>query len=231
MCPHLHNAILHAAAEQGLPSLLVYGWMMAAGIGLARRAYREGRAADLALASMLVLIGFNVASLFEDKWHDTECGGCCSFPRTTPLYESSPAPAAPADSTPDKESLPAPQSSYEEFLAAVRPEIDATLDRLVPAADCEPRRIHEAMRYSLFAGGKRVRPALTPARRRRPRRAARGLPGGRRRHRDDPHLQPDPRRPAVARQRRPAPRPARPFTAVPARPPRSWPAIRCSPSA
>lgn len=52
-------------------------------------------------------------------------------------------------------------SSYEEFLAVVRPDIDATLNRLVPRADLEPRRIHEAMRYSLFAGGKRVRPALT----------------------------------------------------------------------
>jgi len=52
-------------------------------------------------------------------------------------------------------------SSYREFLAAVRPEIDAALDRLLPAPGSEPRRIHDAMRYSLFAGGKRVRPALT----------------------------------------------------------------------
>lgn len=52
-------------------------------------------------------------------------------------------------------------SSYQTFLDAVRPEIEATLDRLVPSAELAPRRIHEAMRYSLFAGGKRVRPALT----------------------------------------------------------------------
>lgn len=52
-------------------------------------------------------------------------------------------------------------STYQDFLAATRPAIDATLDRLIPAAEIEPRRIHEAMRYSLFAGGKRVRPALT----------------------------------------------------------------------
>jgi geranylgeranyl pyrophosphate synthase len=31
---------------------------------------------------------------------------------------------------------------------------------LVPSADVEPRRLHEAVRWSLFAGGKRVRPAL-----------------------------------------------------------------------
>lgn len=52
-------------------------------------------------------------------------------------------------------------STYQTFLSEVRPEIDATLDRLVPAATEPPRLIHEAMRYSLFAGGKRVRPALT----------------------------------------------------------------------
>lgn len=51
-------------------------------------------------------------------------------------------------------------STYQTFLSEVRPEIEATLDRLVPAATAPPRSIHEAMRYSLFAGGKRVRPAL-----------------------------------------------------------------------
>lgn len=51
--------------------------------------------------------------------------------------------------------------AYETFLENNRTQIDAALDRLVPAAETEPRRIHEAMRYSLFAGGKRVRPALT----------------------------------------------------------------------
>jgi geranylgeranyl diphosphate synthase type II len=38
--------------------------------------------------------------------------------------------------------------------------IEAALDRLVPPADAEPARLHQAMRYSLEAGGKRLRPAL-----------------------------------------------------------------------
>ena len=50
--------------------------------------------------------------------------------------------------------------SYRAFLDRVRPGVDQALDRLVPAADARPAVIHEAMRYSLFAGGKRVRPAL-----------------------------------------------------------------------
>jgi len=38
--------------------------------------------------------------------------------------------------------------------------VDAELDRLVPAETAFPETIHRAMRYSLFAGGKRIRPIL-----------------------------------------------------------------------
>ena len=38
--------------------------------------------------------------------------------------------------------------------------MDAELDRLVPSEDTPPETIHRAMRYSLFAGGKRIRPIL-----------------------------------------------------------------------
>ncbi len=51
-------------------------------------------------------------------------------------------------------------SDFPSFLSALRPEIDAALDRLLPGAETEPTAIHDAMRYSVFAGGKRVRPAL-----------------------------------------------------------------------
>jgi geranylgeranyl diphosphate synthase type II len=49
------------------------------------------------------------------------------------------------------------------FLAAERERIDATLDRLLPAADAWPARLHEAMRYAVFGEGKRVRPVLVRA--------------------------------------------------------------------
>lgn len=39
-------------------------------------------------------------------------------------------------------------------------EIDATLERVLPAATVEPHSIHRAMRHSVFAGGKRLRPIL-----------------------------------------------------------------------
>ena len=47
-----------------------------------------------------------------------------------------------------------------EFLDTVRRITDATLERIIPRADVEPRRLHEAIRWSLFAGGKRIRPAI-----------------------------------------------------------------------
>jgi len=51
----------------------------------------------------------------------------------------------------------------QAFLAESRLLVDAALQRWLPPADVEPMRLHEAMRYSIFAGGKRLRPALTRA--------------------------------------------------------------------
>lgn len=41
--------------------------------------------------------------------------------------------------------------------------VDRALDRFLPKATTRPATIHESMRYSLFAGGKRMRPALVLA--------------------------------------------------------------------
>ncbi len=38
--------------------------------------------------------------------------------------------------------------------------IEAALERLLPPAKTQPESIHQAMRYSVFAGGKRIRPML-----------------------------------------------------------------------
>src|SRR5512138_352216 len=48
-------------------------------------------------------------------------------------------------------------------LAARRQLIDAALDRALPAERAWPETIHRAVRYSLFAGGKRIRPILVLA--------------------------------------------------------------------
>jgi geranylgeranyl diphosphate synthase type II len=46
------------------------------------------------------------------------------------------------------------------WLAGQARQVDSLLDRLLPGEFDFPERIHEAMRYSVFAGGKRLRPAL-----------------------------------------------------------------------
>src|SRR5512137_158632 len=48
----------------------------------------------------------------------------------------------------------------QEFLATRTAAVNRALDRFLPAATARPATIHRAMRYSLFAGGKRIRPAL-----------------------------------------------------------------------
>src|SRR5712672_4530583 len=47
-----------------------------------------------------------------------------------------------------------------EFFGEDLQLVDAALQRMLPAAEATPRSIHEAMRYSVFAGGKRIRPIL-----------------------------------------------------------------------
>jgi geranylgeranyl diphosphate synthase, type II len=46
------------------------------------------------------------------------------------------------------------------YLRSRQIEIDRTLDRYLPKANSKPATLHKAMRYSLFAGGKRLRPIL-----------------------------------------------------------------------
>jgi geranylgeranyl diphosphate synthase type II len=46
------------------------------------------------------------------------------------------------------------------FFEEDRKAVDAALDRLMPPKDARPASIHEAMRYSVMAGGKRIRPIL-----------------------------------------------------------------------
>jgi geranylgeranyl diphosphate synthase type II len=46
------------------------------------------------------------------------------------------------------------------FLARSTEAVNRSLDRLLPSERTRPATLHRAMRYSLFAGGKRLRPAL-----------------------------------------------------------------------
>lgn len=52
---------------------------------------------------------------------------------------------------------------FEQYLAEQADAVEIFLDRNLPAEDAYPPSIHKAIRYSLFAGGKRLRPVLTLA--------------------------------------------------------------------
>lgn len=92
--PHLHNNFLQRAAEQGLMGLGAYLLLMVTSITLAWRAFRReggltGPRADLYLGVIVVLVGFNVAGLFEDNWRDTEIRRLILFVLAVPLCLSS----------------------------------------------------------------------------------------------------------------------------------------------
>src|SRR6059058_6130620 len=50
--------------------------------------------------------------------------------------------------------------NLEAYLRSRQKQIDCALDRYLPKPKTKPMTLHRAMRYSLFAGGKRLRPIL-----------------------------------------------------------------------
>ena len=56
-----------------------------------------------------------------------------------------------------------PSNSVQDLLKRDAAATDAALERLLPGAETPPHSIHRAMRHSVFAGGKRLRPVLAMA--------------------------------------------------------------------
>jgi geranylgeranyl diphosphate synthase type II len=62
---------------------------------------------------------------------------------------------------PPKSSPPAEcETGLDQTLDQLRSLVDQALDRSLPLESQWPERVHAAMRYSVFAGGKRIRPLL-----------------------------------------------------------------------
>jgi len=53
--------------------------------------------------------------------------------------------------------------TFESRIGTYTRRVDACLDAALPGKDTRPTRLHEAMRYAVFNGGKRVRPLLVYA--------------------------------------------------------------------
>ena len=54
-------------------------------------------------------------------------------------------------------------TAFSQWMADIQQRTESALDRALPAADIAPTRLHEAMRYAVLGGGKRVRPLLVHA--------------------------------------------------------------------
>jgi len=55
------------------------------------------------------------------------------------------------------------KEDFKEYLQKKRAIIERALDSFLPDEKVEPKSLHKAMRYSVFAGGKRLRPILAIA--------------------------------------------------------------------
>ncbi|MBC7456094.1 MAG: polyprenyl synthetase family protein [Massilia sp.] len=53
--------------------------------------------------------------------------------------------------------------TFDDWMGAVHSHVEHALGALLPLADAAPSRLHEAMRYTVLGGGKRVRPLLVYA--------------------------------------------------------------------
>ncbi|WP_295993571.1 polyprenyl synthetase family protein [Rugamonas sp.] len=54
-------------------------------------------------------------------------------------------------------------AGFDDWMTTVQARVESDLDGFLPAAGALPARLHEAMRYALLGGGKRVRPLLVYA--------------------------------------------------------------------
>lgn len=52
------------------------------------------------------------------------------------------------------------ETDFQGWMGGVQARMETALARLLPAAHLAPARLHEAMRYAVLEGGKRVRPLL-----------------------------------------------------------------------
>jgi hypothetical protein len=54
----------------------------------------------------------------------------------------------------------ATDANLGQFVSETRNLVDAALDRILPSEILPPQKVHAAIRWSVFAGGKRFRPLL-----------------------------------------------------------------------
>ncbi len=56
-----------------------------------------------------------------------------------------------------------PMMDFSHYWSTRQKKVEVALNRFLPSAGTRPKTIHQAMRYSIFAGGKRLRPIICVA--------------------------------------------------------------------
>ena len=51
-------------------------------------------------------------------------------------------------------------ADFQSWVHTRQTLVESTLQKVLPAAEIAPQRLHQAMRYAVLGGGKRVRPLL-----------------------------------------------------------------------
>ena len=54
-------------------------------------------------------------------------------------------------------------ATFSQWMGDIQQRTESALDQALPNAEIVPARLHEAMRYAVLGGGKRVRPLLVHA--------------------------------------------------------------------
>ena len=54
-------------------------------------------------------------------------------------------------------------NDFKDWALSIQSRTEQVLSERLPAGDIAPRRLHQAMRYAVLGGGKRVRALLTHA--------------------------------------------------------------------
>jgi geranylgeranyl diphosphate synthase type II len=100
----------------------------------------------------------SIASSKDSPQNGQEIDSVCSIPKRLPVRAASPLiPRMSGSATAARAQSEFDIGAYLERTSAA---VNKALDRALPAERVKPATIHKAMRYSLFAGGKRLRPAL-----------------------------------------------------------------------
>jgi geranylgeranyl diphosphate synthase, type II len=89
-------------------------------------------------------------SIFRKRFRQSGLASVFPFPYKTPMSRTATRAGA-------RHSHP---FDLKQYLETRTDAVNRALDAFLPAESAKPATIHKAMRYSLFAGGKRMRPAL-----------------------------------------------------------------------